>query len=338
MALRFSRYSGGQWTAAQTIVERNDLFANWADFPSIVEDSNGALYAHWLQKSGKGAYSYDVRMATAADGKTFGESFLLNRDGKQAEHGFASLSPLAGGGVAATWLDGRNMKEGEHEHDAGDMTLRYAMISATGKIAGDEQVDARTCECCTTGMTIAAGGPVIVYRDRSQDEVRDIAWITRREKGWTEPSMVHADGWKIAACPVNGPQIDASGQLVVTAWFTAASEQAQAYVAFSEDSASAFGKRIRIDDGKPTGRVDVVLLEDQSALVTWVEQVAAGAEIRARRVKRDGTIEPSMKIADSSAARAAGFPRIARSGDEIWFTWTEQSETGKKIHVARKKL
>src|SRR5688572_26412142 len=42
-ALRFSRYSGGQWTAPSTIVDRNDLFVNWADFPSIVEDAKGTL-------------------------------------------------------------------------------------------------------------------------------------------------------------------------------------------------------------------------------------------------------------------------------------------------------
>src|SRR5688572_13606636 len=50
-ALRFSRYANKQWSAPRTIVERGDLFVNWADFPSIVEDANGALYAHWLQKS-----------------------------------------------------------------------------------------------------------------------------------------------------------------------------------------------------------------------------------------------------------------------------------------------
>src|SRR5688500_16194348 len=34
-ALRFSRYVKGRWSAPRTIVERDDLFVNWADFPSV---------------------------------------------------------------------------------------------------------------------------------------------------------------------------------------------------------------------------------------------------------------------------------------------------------------
>ncbi|HEX8411606.1 MAG TPA: sialidase family protein [Thermoanaerobaculia bacterium] len=336
-ALRFARYRGGKWSAPRTIVDRNDLFVNWADFPSIVEDAKGTLFAHWLQKSGASTYSYDVRMATSTDGgATWGKPFLLNRDGKQAEHGFVTLAALPGGGVGATWLDGRNMKTGgDHEHDAGDMTIRYATVTANGTVAADTALDQRTCECCTTGMAVSARGPVIAYRDRTEDEVRDISYVTKTAKGWTPPKLVNADGWKINGCPVNGPQVDARGQRVVTAWFTAAGERQRVHAAFSDDGGATFGKPVVVDDGKPAGRVDVLLLDADTAFVTWLEQTAGGAEIRARRVPRNGTLPASIKIADSATARAAGFARTARSGNEIWFAWTEQSATSKRIHVAR---
>lgn len=338
VALRFARYSGGQWSAPRSIVERNDLFVNWADFPSIVEDAKGALFAHWLQKSGKGTYSYDVQMAASTDGgATWGKPFLLNRDGKEAEHGFVTLAALPEGGVGATWLDGRKMTGGGHGgHEAGgDMGIRYATVSADGTIAEDVEVDDRTCECCTTGMTMTSSGPVIVYRDRSADEVRDIAYVTKTASGWTKPARVNADDWKINACPVNGPQIDAIGTRAVTAWFTAAQEKGRAYVAFSDDAGVTFAKPVQIDEGKPIGRLDVLLLDATTALVTWLEQTPAGGEIRARRVGRDGRSEPSIKIADSSTARAAGFARVARAGPDVYFTWTEQSADSKRIHVAR---
>jgi hypothetical protein len=338
VALRLSRFANDQWSPARTILERNDLFVNWADFPSVVEDAKGALFAHWLQKSGKGTYSYDVMMAASTDGgATWGRPFLLNRDGKQAEHGFVSLAPLPDGGVGATWLDGRNMTAGEG-HDHGDMGIRYAEVDANGNLRDEVVLDDRTCECCTTGMTISATGPVIVYRDRSADEVRDIAWVAKTAGGWTAPKLVHSDDWKINACPVNGPQIDAIGSCVATAWFTAAQDQQRAFIAFSEDGGASFGKAIRFDDGKPIGRLDVVLLDEEHALVTWLEQTATGGEIRARRITRDGAIEPSMKIADSSTARAAGFTRIARQGREVFFAWTEQSADSKRIHVARRRF
>jgi hypothetical protein len=340
-ALRFSRYRGSRWSAPRTIIERNDLFVNWADFPSIVEDAKGALFAHWLQKRSSGTYSYDVRMATSTDGgASWGEPFLLNRDGKQSEHGFATLVPLSDGGVAATWLDGRNMKGGgEHEeHDAGDMTVRYATVSADGTLRSEAEIDPRTCECCTTGMTMAGNGPVIVYRDRSSDETRDISYVRHGANGWSEPRPIRVDGWKIAGCPVNGPQIDAAGAHVVAAWFSAANEQQRVYAAFSGDGGATFGQATVVDDGKPAGRVDVVMLDDTDAVVSWLEQTPAGAEVRARRLSRDGKTGPSVKIAASSSARTAGFTRLARSGADVWFTWTEQTATSKRIHVARGRI
>lgn len=336
-ALRFARYANGRWSPPRTIVERNDLFVNWADFPSVIEDAKGALFAHWLQKSGPGTYAYDVRMAASADGgATWGTPFLLNRDGKQTEHGFATLAALPDGGVGATWLDGRKMNPNAHDgHDAGDMTIRYATVDAGGRIANDVELDARTCECCTTGMTVAAAGPVIVYRDRSAEEIRDISYVRASAGGFTEPKAIHADGWKINGCPVNGPQIDAIGNHAAAAWFTAANEQQRVYVAFSEDGGATFGAPLRVDDGKPVGRVDVVLLDENTAVVSWLEQTANGGEIRARRVPRNGQRSPAVKIAASATARAAGFTRIARQGKDVWFSWTGQDATKKQIHVAR---
>ena len=325
-ALRFAQLRNGNWSAPRTVAERNDFFVNWADFPSIVADGNGVLYAHWLQKSGSGTYAYDVRMSISRDeGKTWSPSFLLNRDGKQGEHGFVSLLPLPRGGVGAAWLDGRNMGGGHDGH--GDMTVRYATVDAKGNIKSDVELDARACECCATGMTITAKGPVIVYRDRSADETRDISVVTPGAK----PRLVHSDGWKINGCPVNGPQIDSVGNAAAVAWFTAANDEQRVKVAFSNDAGKTFGNPVRVDDGKPAGRVDLVMLDAKTAVVTWIEQTPKGAEIRARIVRAQGN-EPSRKIADSSTARAAGFPRIARTGRDVWFAWTGAN---KGVHVRK---
>ena len=328
VAVRFSRFAAERWSAARTIIARNDLFVNWADFPSVIEDASGTLFAHWLQKSGSSVYAYDVWMAISHDGgSTWQSPFVLNRDGKTTEHGFVTLAALPKGGIAATWLDGRHMAEGKEE---GEMSLRYATIDARGRIRNDVELDRRTCECCTTGMAVARSGPVVVYRDRSPDEVRDIAYARRTRRGWTTPRSIHRDGWTIGGCPVNGPQVDALGNRVGVAWFTAANGQQRVYAAFSNDGGANFGDPVTIDDGKPVGRVDIVLLDRGGAVVTWLEQTAGGAEIRARRAG-----SPSVKIADSSTARAAGFPRIARLGDDVVFAWTEQTAQRKGVRVVR---
>ena len=333
-ALRFSRFAGGAWSEPRTIVERDDLFVNWADFPSIVADGSETMFAHWLQKSGGDTYSYDVRMATSRDGgATWGESFLLNRDGKQSEHGFVTLLGLESG-IAATWLDGRNMMPGHGDH-AGDMTLRYAHVDAKGALTDEVELDTRTCECCTTGMTMTPDGPVIVYRDRSAEEIRDIAFVSRNASGWSEPATLHQDGWKIAGCPVNGPQVDAAGTRIAAAWFTAAEGKSHVYAAWSDDGGRSFGAPVILDDGRPLGRVDVVMLDETRALVTWLEQTADAAEIRARIVPFGGTAAPSQKIADSGSARGSGFARITRSGNDVWFAWTATEGESKQVRLAR---
>jgi hypothetical protein len=281
-------------------------------------------------------YAYDVRIAISKDGgRTWSASLLLNRDGKKGEHGFVTLAPLPNGGVGATWLDGRNMVEGKEE---GDMTIRYATIDATGVIRSDVQLDDRACECCTTGMTMSRGRPVIAYRDRSPEEVRDIAVVRQTANGWSKPRLLHNDGWKIAGCPVNGPQVDARGKRVVAAWFAAAADHGRASVAFSDDAGATFGTPIVIDDGTPIGRMDVVMLDGGAAVVTWSEQTAGGAELRARRVSRDGNPGPSIKVADSSAARAAGFARAAVIGQDVYVAWTEQNGMTKRVHISRVRL
>lgn len=330
-AFRFARYRAGKWEAPRTITQGDDLVVNAADFPSIAEDSNGVLFAHWLQKHG--AESSDVRMALSRDGgASWNPSFLLNRDGKDAEHGFVTLALLPRGGVAAAWLDGRNLPAGE---GSGDMTLRYATVDGNGAIADETEVDKRTCECCTTGMAMTSTGPVIVYRDRSPEEIRDIASVRRDASGWSQPRLVHADNWKINGCPVNGPQVDAIGNSAAVAWFTAANGQPRVYAAFSNDGGKTFGDAIVIDDSKPVGRVDVVMLDDNSAVVSWVKESAAGAEIRALRISRSGAPASPLSIATTTTARAAGFPRIVRSGNDVWFTWTEHDADGANVRLAK---
>ncbi len=322
--LRFARYDGKKWSEPRTVVHRDDLFINWADFGTVIEDSNGVLFAHWLQKSGSG-YAYDIWMSSSSDrGRTWSAPFLLNRDGRKNEHGFVSLVPLAGGGVAAAWLDGRNMPEGKEE---GEMSLRYATIDARGKIAAETELDGRTCECCTTGMAMTSNGPLIVYRDRSADEVRDIAYVRPGSK----PHIVHDDGWKITGCPVNGPQVDAKGKSAAVAWFTAANGAQHVYAAFSRDGGAAFGSPIAVDGGHPSGRVDIALLDRDRAFVTWLE----GDEIRGREVTRDGHAGAPMKIGDSGSSRAAGFARIAVFARDVYVAWTEPAPGGKRVRVAR---
>ncbi|MCB0616235.1 MAG: hypothetical protein KDC75_23110, partial [Phaeodactylibacter sp.] len=120
----------------------------------------------------------------------------------------------------------------------------------------------------------------------------------------------------------NGPSIKAEGKTVALAWFSMPDEKPQVKVAFSNNSGAAFSAPIRMDDGNPLGRVDVVLLSEKEALVTWLEETEDGAAIKAAKVSPEGKQGESFLLARSDASRQSGFPRMAKHNGQVVFAWS----------------
>lgn len=327
-ALRTARLDQNGWSGAQTVAEGDNWFINWADFPSVIALKDGTMAAHWLVKSGSATYAYDVNISTSNDGgKSWSKSIVPHRDNTQTEHGFVSLLPLPDGRLGAVWLDGRNMKNMKDSDDHGpgpeSMTLRYAALDAAGNLSDETELDERVCECCQTSAAVTSDGPVAVYRDRSQGEVRDIYIVRQVNGSWTKPQAVFADNWQINGCPVNGPVVVANGRSVAVAWFTSVGDTPRVKIAFSQDAGATFSQPVFVDDGETVGRVDALLLADGSALVCWLSGNVEGGAIKVRRVRADGAVGPPAEIAKTDISRSSGFPRMAQLGNEVHFAWTE---------------
>jgi peroxiredoxin len=336
--LRLARLKGGTWSAATTLARGEGLVANWADFPSIVRGTDGSLVAHWAERSGKSPYAYDVILGRSKDGgKSWSRIGPAHDDKTQTEHGFVSL--LADGpGVRAFWLDGRETAghEGHEGHGAGAMTLRTAVLGGT--LGKGELLDARVCDCCGTSAAMTSEGPLVVYRDRDQDEIRDIFVMRRTQKGWSQPRPVHADGWKVPGCPVNGPAVAARGRRVAVAWYTYAGDRPRVRLAFSEDAGATFGAPVEVDGpagGRvPLGRVDVALEEDGAALVSWLASEREEASLFIRRVTADRRMGSELLVTKTRADRQSGFPRMERLGGSLYVAWTEVG-TPSRIRLVR---
>jgi hypothetical protein len=183
-------------------------------------------------------------------------------------------------------------------------------------------LDTRVCDCCQTSAAMTSRGPVVVYRDRSEAEIRDIMILRQVEGDWTTPRAVYDDNWEINACPVNGPAVAAEGEHVAVAWFTGARDTAKVQLAFSTDAGSTFGAPIRIDEGIPAGRVGLQWL-DGAVLVSWLERGAADtAFVKVLRVMQNGTMEDPITVSNSSGTRSSGFPRMTRLADGVLLAWT----------------
>ncbi|HTL06859.1 MAG TPA: hypothetical protein VL307_01335 [Chitinophagaceae bacterium] len=321
--LRYARLTDSAWSSPVDIGRGADWFVNWADYPVMASNGDQHLIAHYLQKMDSTGHTYAIQLITTANGINWQPAGVLNADTVQAEHGFVSLVPYKDGYLAC-WLDGRNAAmpmSAAHAGHGGQMSLRAALLNKSGKKENEWELDSRVCDCCQTSATITDSGPVLVYRDRSADETRDISIVRYINGRWTSPATVFADNWKIEGCPVNGPRVDAIGNNLGLAWFTSARDTAAVKMAFSVDGGATFSQPIRIDEGKGIGRVDIAMLNENTAMVSWME----GPLLKAVKVNRNGSKEPSMVIAHSSAARSSGFPQMTRAGNNLYFAWTNDS-------------
>ncbi|MES1243751.1 MAG: sialidase family protein [Acidobacteriota bacterium] len=328
--LRFSRLSEGKWSPPATVASGSNFFANWADLPGAAQAPDGSLVAHWLAKTGDDTYAYGIFLARSTDGgATWKPAGLLHDDRVAAEHGFVSWIP-DGKTLRAVWLDGRETAKG------GAMTLRSAVFGGgeDRKPRSAELLDDRVCDCCQTDAAVAADGPVVAYRDRTADEVRDIHVKRRTAKGWSPPVRVGADGWKLPGCPVNGPAIAAAGRRVAVAWFTGAPPGPRVQVAFSGDGGATFGKPVLVDGDKPLGRLDLALDAGGNALVTWLAlEAKEGAALRLRRISPAGKAEPATTLARTSASRSGGVPRLVAASGRLYVAWVDDSAAGRRVRV-----
>ncbi len=331
-ALNYALLDEHKWSKGKEIARGTDWFVNWADFPSLaVFPDAESMAAHWLQKSAGGTYDYDVRVSISKDaGDKWSPSFIPHTDGIPAEHGFVTLLPSTNGRMFATWLDGRNTKAseaagGDHGH-GGAMTLRAAEFDIEGQLFEEVELDHRICDCCQTDAAMTSNGPIVVYRDRSAEEIRDIYIVRKIDSTWTEPQPVASDNWTIAGCPVNGPAVAAKGDLLAVAWFTGANQESRVKVALSTDAGASFTEGFVVDDGQPLGRVDIVLTEDGEALVSWLEEVNGEGEIRVATVNANGKQGESKTLVTTSTARQSGFPILEKYQDGYLLAWTSGEE------------
>lgn len=334
--LRFARDRGQGFDAPRDIARGADWFVNWADFPALTALPDGSLAAHFLQKSAQAPYAYDVRLVRSRDGVEWSEPVTVHDDGTLTEHGFVSLWAWSDDSLAVAWLDGRQTGGGhEHGGHGGAMGLRGAVFGAEGK-REEWQLDARTCDCCQTDVAVSAGGPVLVYRDRSDEEIRDIAVTRYRDGAWSAPRVVHADRWFMPACPVNGPAVAAAGRDVYVAWYTAAQDTPALLLAHSSDDTQTFAEPRRLDAGSTVhGRVDVAV-DAQNVVVSWLTENPREQTLWLARYPRDLAAESErIEVARMARGRGTGFPRMQLRDGVAHLAWTDVVDGKPRLRGAR---
>jgi hypothetical protein len=348
---RLAPAASATWSTPVTAGSGSDWFLNWADTPHVHALADGSLWAHWLRSTGPGRMDYGIDLVRSADqGQTWSAPQLVHLADSSGDHGFVTFWPQTADRLGIAWLDSRQKAAakaiaGEHagqdadghdHHGGAAMMLRAAIYDADARQLGEWPLDVSTCDCCTTSSAMTDRGPVVVYRGRNDREIRDTRLVRFDGQSWTAPRDVHADGWQIAGCPVNGPVVSARGNTLWVAWYTEADGQPELRAARSNDAGDSFLPPVTIARGAPVlGRVTMALAEDH-LLLAWLEEADTGQRLRLGRYALDLSSPRITDVATLAArGRASGMPRLAAAGGSAWLVWTDVAGEVPSVRGAR---
>lgn len=338
--LNYAFYSDNEWSTPQTITTDSTWFVNWADFPSLIADGSGPVAAHWLNKKPGGPYAYDVNISTADTSGNWSQALTPHNDVTPTEHGFVSMIPWDTDSFLAVWLDGRQT-DGRSDKDYYNldyaMTLRGALISSEGVIKQRFLIDDAVCDCCPTSLVKTSNGAMVAYRNRTDNEIRDIYTSRFNGKQWTSPKAVHEDGWEMGACPVNGPKLAAEDSLVIIAWHTGATDTPDAKYAYSTDNGMTFSEPITLTNRSSLGRVDAEIHKGISYL-SWMEKVENQAMLMMASFNKDKPITRFKTVTKLSASRKTGYPQMELLENKLIFAWTNPDSVQTEIITKKMSL
>ena len=316
--IQFSRYDSA-WTNPSSVIQGDDWFINWADFPSVINFNENEYAAHWLKKSGKSTYAYDAYISISNDdGKSWSQPIKAHDDKTQTEHGFLSFYEHENE-LGFIYLDGRKMaNDATHDKSHSSMSLRSGTIDKNLRLIDTQSIDGLVCECCQTDITITDKGPIGVYRDRSEEETRDI-FITKLEDGvWGKGKPLHLDNWKINGCPVNGPVITGNNNDITVAWYTRAGGRSNIKIAKSTDYGETFGNPILLGTNETVGHISMTNDAKGNSWLLWQRSANKGSvELILTKIESESNEIMHKVIEEAGKTPRFSFPQITRNNDQI---------------------
>lgn len=318
---RFDRESKG-WQSPVQIARGENWFINWADHATVTTGLRGRVAAVWYVHNEDSGYHAVVSTSTD-HGQTWSSPQPLSAESDRTE--FVSFAPLLNGSWLAVWLDNRA------RDTSGSMQLRSRIIDSE---APDTLIDARVCDCCPISTLVLPNGSVLTaYRDRSDDEVRDIAYQSYRRGEWSPTTAPAQDNWQIHGCPVNGASLSRRSGHVATAWFTGANDTPQVMTARSLNLGRSWNVVTRLDDPEhpAKGSVNSTVLRDGSQWVSWVEESGTMA---IRSLARDGGLSVINRVPGKTMGKPGMVVLSNNSNEAAQLLIARVEDDGVKTHIA----
>jgi len=332
------------WVSAPSGGTDGRLYISVGGKPAELRDSLGPIEAHG-ESPPKLAYGRDGALnalyvvAKVVPGRRFPLAslrFVRSTDGGRSwtapvtvtdesdfgSNNFHALHTASDGGVYVAWLDGRQGKSAAYmtRSDDGGKTWAPNLRISSGE----------ACPCCRTSIATAADGKVyIAWRTVMPGNVRDVVVASSADRGatWSEPERVHADNWVFAGCPHAGPAMhaDDAGNLGI-AWWTGKEGSAGVYYSKSSNGGKTWIAPVALgiaQFSKPS-HVQLARAPNGKIVVAWDDGTLKTPQVMVRISDDNGTTF-GAPVTLSAPGRAATFPVLAVTGNQVTVAWSEQS-------------
>jgi hypothetical protein len=305
--------------------------------PGLAVGPAGEIYVTWSSpREDKALFSQDLRLSRSADGgKTFEAPLRVNED-RAGSFSFEGMAATRDGSVIVAWIESR---EGSPQ-----VTTYAARVTEAGRrVASVSKVGEETCVCCRVDVTTGPGDTVaLLWRKVFPDNLRDMVLGLSRDGGRTfgSPSLVHADGWKITACPHRGgvAGMDGKGR-VYASWYTEGTKNRPEILFASSSDGRRFLPPVRLHTSTTSIPDHVRMAVDAGgrAVVVWEDSTAVRRRVILRYTLDGGrTFSPPRSL---SGAIKAYSPDVALAPDGSFLVaWHEEQFPYTKTVVQAVKL
>lgn len=338
--LSLSADSGLTFAAPVRLNPRRGSVSSYAESrPVAAYGAAGELLIAWSERRGDSVMVTDLVVRASGDGgHTLGQPMIINDDafdGEPGFHGFPALVPLDAGGWFATWMDTR--EQGPSDDSAAVASLFHALSSDGGQSWSYNRLLAAgvSAHSRPTAAADRSGRVVVAFRS-AVDGIRDPAIAVSHDRGrsFATDSVLSADGWWLAGCPVEGPALtlDDAGAGHY-AWFTGA-DGGGVWIAPWRVDAGIAGVRRLLTDSLVAGRHPRLARLGATTLIALESRTREDRTrgvVAVRSLDPDGVLSPWLFLGAD-----AGHAWMAATGERTaLICWTEREQGGDRVRVVR---
>jgi len=294
--------------------------------PGLALGPGDEVYVSWSSAKpipDGGLFASDLRLSRSLDGgKTFENPLRVNED-RPISHSFEGLAVTPDGTVVVAWIDSRAGTNTANTYLA-RIAERGSRVEATQKLD-----DGETCVCCRVDV---AAGPretvAVAWRKVFPGSIRDmVVGLSRNGARSFEPAgLVHADRWKINACPHRGGSLamDSRGRAYL-AWYTetADGQPRMLFAASSDGVKFAAPSRLNTAAGYIPDQVRLAADQAGRVVIVWEEATAVRRRVLLR-YSTDGGRTLSAPQTLSQAIKAYAPDVAAAPNGDFVVAWHEE--------------